>query len=49
MTVSYHASASFDVTSEVCVPDNADSREIWLAIIEDLESRYGLTVEYPKA
>lgn len=45
MTIKYHASAHFDVTTEVEVEDNADALEIWLSIIDDLGNRYGLMVE----
>lgn len=44
MTVKYHASACFDIDTEVEVDDDADSFEVWLSIIGDLESRYGLKI-----
>ena len=46
MTVNYHASAHFDIDSEVVVEDGASSEEIWLRIVEDLEGRYGLEVSF---
>lgn len=44
MTVKYHASACFDIDTEVEVEDDADSFEVWLSIIGDLENRYGLKI-----
>ena len=50
MKVKYHASAHFDVDTEIDVSDEdaVDDLAIWLAIIGDLESRYNLTVEFEK-
>lgn len=45
--VKYKAKASFDIETETeayCSKD--DSLSIWVAIMSDLENRYGLTVEY---
>ena len=44
MIVKYHASACFDIDTEIEVEDDADSFEVWLSIIGDLESRYGLKI-----
>lgn len=44
-TVKYHASASFDIDTEVEVEDDADELEVYLSIISDLESRHGLLIE----
>lgn len=44
MTVKYHAFACFDVDAEIEVDDDADSFEVWLSIVSDLESRYGLKI-----
>ena len=44
MTVKYRASAFFDIDTEIEVEDDADSFEVWLSIIGDLESRYGLEI-----
>lgn len=44
MTVKYHASACFDIDTEIEVEDDADSFEIWLSVISDLENRYRLEV-----
>lgn len=41
--IKYHASAHFDIDSEISVDTN-DELEIWAAIICDLESRYGLEI-----
>lgn len=45
--VKYKAKASFDIETETvsyCSKD--DQLAIWVAIMNDLESRYGLAVEY---
>lgn len=49
-TIKYHASAHFDIETEVKIPDDeaVDDLAIWLAIIGDLENRYGLTVEFKR-
>ena len=44
MTVRYQASANFDIDTEIEVEDDADSFEIWLSVISDLESRYRLEI-----
>ena len=41
----YNASANFDISTSVEVDDDADNFEIWLLVINDLQSRYGLNVE----
>ena len=50
MKIKYHASAHFDISTELDIPDEdaVDDLAIWLAIIGDLESRYNLTVEFEK-
>ena len=49
-TIKYHASAHFDIETEVEIPDDeaVDDLAIWLAIVGDLENRYGLTIEFTK-
>lgn len=44
--VKYHASGHFDIDTEVEVSDNevTDNLAVWLAIVGDLESRYGLAI-----
>lgn len=42
--IKYHASASFDIETEVEV-DATDEDAIRAAILEDLEARYGFVVE----
>ncbi len=44
MTIKYHAAACFDIDTEIEVEDDADSFEVWLSIIDDLERRYGLNI-----
>ncbi|WP_290092931.1 hypothetical protein [uncultured Bacteroides sp.] len=46
--VKYHASASFDIETDIRVEDDADDLEIFLTIVSDLESRYGLEISYTK-
>ena len=46
--VKYHASASFDIETGIRVEDDADDLEIFLTIVSDLESRYGLEISYTK-
>ena len=45
-TITYHAKASFDVETELLVStdDYKDRLSLWLAIIGDLETRYGLEI-----
>lgn len=45
-TITYHAKASFDVETELLVStdDYEDRLSLWLAIIGDLETRYGLEI-----
>ena len=49
-TIKYRASAHFDIETEAEIPDDeaADDLAIWLAIVGDLENRYGLTIEFKK-
>lgn len=42
--IKYHASASFDIETEVEV-DTTDEDTIRTAILDDLEARYGFVVE----
>lgn len=44
-TIKYHAAADFNVLTSVCVNAGAGSDEIRAAIIDDLEDRYGLTID----
>lgn len=46
--INYPASASFDIETSIEVEDDADDLEIWLAIVSDLENRYGLEISYAK-
>lgn len=48
--VKYHASAHFDVESDIIIPEEEafDDLAIWLAIIGDLENRYGLQIDFKK-
>lgn len=48
--VKYHASAHFDIETEIEIPDEeaADDLSIWLAIVGDLENRYDLTINILK-
>lgn len=50
MIVEYSAYAHFDIETEIVIPDEdvGDDLAIWLAIIGDLESRYGLTIDIKK-
>lgn len=43
-TIKYHASAHFDIETEVNVT-SMDEESIRAAILADLESRYGLEIE----
>lgn len=47
-TVKYHASAHFDIDTEIEVEDINDDLQIWLEIVSDLESRYGLEITITK-
>lgn len=47
-TVKYHASAHFDIETEIEVEDTNDDLEIWINIMSDLERRYGLNISYMK-
>ena len=47
--VKYHASASFDIETDIRVEDDADDLEIFLTIVSDLESRYGLEISFTLA
>lgn len=50
MTVKYRASAQFDIETEVEIPDEDanDNLAVWMAIVSDLENRYGLTIDILK-
>lgn len=50
MTINYKAFGRFDIETEVEVPDEDanDNLAIWLAIVSDLENRYGLTIDILK-
>lgn len=43
--IKYHASAHFDVDGEVAVDYPSDDLEVWIAITDDLNQRYGLEIE----
>lgn len=45
-TIKYHAKAYFDVETEIDVDDPSDAIAVWLAIIDDLEDRYRLEIQY---
>lgn len=47
-TIKYHASGHFDIETEVEIPDDeaVDDLAIWLAIVGDLENRYGLAIDF---
>lgn len=49
-TVKYHASGHFDIETTIEIPDEEASDElaIWLAIVGDLESCYGLEIDILK-
>lgn len=47
-TIKYHATAHFDIDTEIEVEDSDDDLEIWLQIVSDLERRYGLEISYLK-
>lgn len=47
-TIKYHAKANFDIETEIDVDDPNDAIAIWLAIIDDLEDRYRLEIQYER-
>lgn len=47
-TIKYHAKANFDIKTEIDVDDPNDAIAIWLAIIDDLEDRYRLEIQYER-
>lgn len=50
MKIRYKARASFDIETEIEVPDDeaVDDLAIWLAIVGDLERCYGLEIDVLK-
>ena len=42
-TIKYHASGHFDIETD---DEAVDDLAIWLAIVGDLENRYGLAIDF---